>query len=263
MRRMTPMQGLLALSLFATPVPLMAETTWDWLRAEAFADRAIQAEAEAVTLIAPARTTNDLATKLGLAAELPMGDTIRRMTLIIDENPMPISAQIEMLRPVRKANFGFTMRMNGRSDVRGIVETADGRLLMRAADVKTSGVGACAAPPGVDAATALATLGEMTLTSEPETTPDGAPLLRLHVSHPSYSGLQMDQVTLLFTPMRYVETIEVWADDAALFRITGSISYSENPSFTFDRPLDAETLRVRLTDTDGAIFEKRFPIGAS
>jgi sulfur-oxidizing protein SoxY len=146
------------------------------------------------------------------------------------------------------------MRMNGPSPVRAIVETESGRLLMREAMVKTSGVGACAAPPGVDAATALATLGEMTLAGGPET-------LRLDISHPSYSGLQMDQITLLYTPARFIETLEIAADGAALFTITGSISFSENPAFTFARPAGATALKARMTDTDGAIFERRFALG--
>ncbi len=256
-------RALLALALAAQPALAAAEPAWPSLRADVFADRPIESGAEAVSLAASARTGDDRATPLGLAAALPMGDSIRRMTLIIDENPMPVSAQVEMLRPARAAAFGFTMRMNGPSPVRAVVETEGGRLLMREAVVKTTGVGACAAPPGVNAETALATLGEMTLEAESSRGADAPARLRLTVSHPSYSGLQMDQVTLLYTPMRYVETLEIWADETALFRITGSISYSENPQFTFERPRGAETLRVRMTDTEGAVFERRFPIGAT
>jgi sulfur-oxidizing protein SoxY len=252
---------LLSLILAAAPGLAGAEPAWTWLRGEAFGERAVEPAGAELALRAPARTEDDRATPLGVAADLPLGQTIRRMTLIIDENPMPVSAQVEMLQPIRAAAFGFTMRMNGPSPVRGVVETGDGRLLMREAIVKTTGVGACAAPPGVDEAEALATLGQMTL-SGAGTGPDSAPQLTLEISHPSYSGLQMDQVTLLYTPMRYIQSLEVWADEMALFRITGSISYSENPRFTFDRPADAETLRVRMTDTDGAIFEKRFPLGS-
>ena len=256
-------RALFALVIAAQPLAAAADAAWPWIRDEAFAGRTIEEGAEGVRLLAPRRTENDRAAPLGLAADLPMGETIRRMTLIIDENPMPVSAEIEMLRPTRAAAFGFTMRMNGPSPVRAVVETGDGRLLMQDAMVKTSGVGACAAPPGVDEAVALATLGQMELEAGTPDAADAPARLSLRVSHPSYSGLQMDQVTLLYTPMRYVETIEVWADDTALFRITGSISYSENPAFSFDRPEGAKTLRVRVTDSDGEIFEKRFPLGVS
>jgi sulfur-oxidizing protein SoxY len=254
-------RALFALMLAVAPSIAAADSGWPSIRAEVFGDRPIAEGSDAIRLDAPARTDNDRSTPMAIVAALPAGEAIRAMTLIIDENPMPVSAQIEMLQPVPAAAFGFTMRMNGPSPVRAIVETGSGRLLMREAMVKTSGVGACAAPPGVDEATALATLGQMEL-SAAEGGADSPGRLRLSVSHPSYSGLQMDQVTLLYTPMRYLETIEIWADDVALFRITGSISYGENPAFTFDRPLGAETLRVRLTDTDGAIFERRFPLGS-
>jgi len=87
--------------------------------------------------------------------------------------------------------------------------------------------------------------------------------VRLSISHPGKSGMQMDQITLLHRPARFIETLEVWADETPLFTVTGSISLSENPQIAFDRPHAAQALRVRLTDTDGAVFERRFGLGAS
>jgi sulfur-oxidizing protein SoxY len=239
----------------AAPLGAAAEPSWPWIRDELFADRPIATAQDVVRLDAPMRAADDRAAPIGVAAQLPLGDAIHRVTLVIDDNPAPVSAVIELAEPLRAASFGFTMRLNGPSPIRAVVESADGGLFMAEGAIKTSGVGACAAPPGTDTAVAMETLGEMELSADaPET-------LRLSVSHPSYSGMQMNQVTLLYTPARFIERLELWADTAPLFTVTGSISLSENPQFTFDRPLGAQSLRVRMIDTEGAVFERRFALG--
>lgn len=260
--------ALVGLLLFAASGASAAETGWSWIRDELYPGRTIEAAQGAVTLTAPRRTDNDLSTRIGVAVALPPGAAIRRVTLVIDENPSPVSAVVELHQPALAASFDVTMRMNGPSPVRAIVEAEDGRLFMAEQMVKTSGLGACAAPPGVDAAVAMATLGEMTLTTERPAAvaapaAQAAERLRLGVSHPSYSGLQMDQVTLLFTPARFVETLEVWADETPLFTLTGSISLSENPQIGFETPPAAGSLRVRMTDSAGAASERRFGLGES
>jgi sulfur-oxidizing protein SoxY len=262
--------ALVGLCLLAACGASAAEGGWPWIRAELYPGRVVEAAQGAVTLVAPRRTENDHATRVGVEVALPPGAAIRRVTLVIDENPSPVSAVVDLHQPALAASFDFTVRMNGPSPVRAIVEAEDGRLFMAEQTVKTSGLGACAAPPGVDAAVAMATLGQMTLQTERPAMgvaaaggSEAAERLRLGVSHPSYSGLQMDQITLLFTPARFVRTLEVWADETPLFTVTGSISLSENPRFGFEKPLAAGSLRVRMTDTEGASFEREFGLGAS
>lgn len=261
--------ALVGLFLLAASGASAADGGWSWIRDELYPGRTIEAAEGAVTLVAPRRTENDHATRIGVEVAAPPGAAIRRVTLVIDENPSPVSAVVDMHQPVLGASFDFTMRMNGPSPVRAIVETEDGRLFMAEQTVKTSGLGACAAPPGVDAAVAMATLGQMTLETERPAagaalaSGEAAERLRLGVSHPSYSGLQMDQITLLFTPARFVQTLEVWADETPLFTVTGSISLSENPRFGFEKPLTADSLRVRMTDSAGAVSEQRFGLGES
>ncbi|SEA52460.1 quinoprotein dehydrogenase-associated SoxYZ-like carrier [Rubrimonas cliftonensis] len=256
-----------AAALACAPAMALAESSWDGLRAELYGDRAI--EAAVVSLQAPLRATDDRAVPISVSAALPDGRTVRSVTVVIDENPMPVSAVVEMHRPMAHVAFDFTMRLNGPSPVHVVVEADDGRLYMAEQMVKTSGLGACAAPPVTDDAMALETLGRMELAAaDPAAVAvsrlraagaDGR--ARLTVSHPQHSGMQMDQITLLYRPARFIETLEVWAGEAPLFTLTGSISLSENPEIGFDRPAGADgsaPLRVRMTDTDGAVFERRF-----
>lgn len=258
--------ALLALCLAAAPALGLAQDAWPSIRAELYGARAVESAAGIVALAAPPRAGDDRAVPMRIDARLPFGAAIARMTLVIDENPMPVSAVVDFAEPTRAASFDFTMRLNGPSPVRAIVEADDGRLYMAETTVKTSGLGACAAPPVTDATAALATLGQMALAADADplrARGEAGDRVRLSISHPSYSGMQMDQITLLYRPARFVETLEVWADETPLFTVTGSISLSENPQIAFDRPHAAQALRVRLTDTDGAVFERRFGLGAS
>ena len=260
--------GCLALALVQTAAA--GGEAWDSLRPMIYGERPIEAGGAALTLAAPYRSEDDARAPIGARIALPEGQKATRLSLIIDENPMPVSAVFDLDRPRRVFEARVTMRMNGPSPVRAVVETEDGRLLMAEAMVKTTGQGACAAPPGTDPEAALASLGEMTF--RPTAREDARGRLAaladpgratgvLSVRHPSLSGLQMDQVTLLHIPARYVETVAVREGDTPAFTMTGSISLSENPEIAFTyRP---GPVTVRLSDTEGAVFERRFGAGGS
>ena len=47
--------------------------------------------------------------------------------------------------------------------------------------------------------------------------------------HPNNSGLQMDQVTRLYTPARYVDHFAVYQGDDLIFSVEGGISISQDP----------------------------------
>ena len=277
-------RSTLAAALFGLiAAPALAGDAWSDLRPELYG-KAVPLETPGiVSLAAPYRTHNDPRTTLGADIRAPLGEFISKVWLIIDENPMPVAAVIEMAEPVRDFRFSGSMRINGPTPVRAVVETDRGNLYMQEKFIKTSGVGACAAPPGTDPELALKTLGQMNLdvVTGPET--DGlaatlvagaggktAPATRfpdlagrvveLSIRHPSHSGMQMDQISLLYIPVRYVETVEVSADGRPYLTMTGSISLSEDPAIRFSVPESAARLDVRLKDTDGAEFEKSFPL---
>ena len=252
----------------------LAETSWDFLKGEVFDGRDPVISAEVIKLEAPYRTMNDPRTDIGARINMPLGEFVKTVTLILDENPMPVSAVFEMAEPQRAFAFSGTMRVNGPTMVRVVAETDQGKLYMSETFVKTSGTGACAAPPGTDPLLALETLGTMKFRLVPEVSENllasldkaaaasGVPLtgrmVELDIDHPSHSGMQMDQITLLFIPARYVETVEIKTDDKPQFTMTGSISFSENPAIQFEIPGDSVGVGVKMTDTEGAVFEEEF-----
>lgn len=253
-----------------------AEDFWsEELQTEIYAERSIAPAGDLVALDAPYRAMNDPRTPLGATVHAPDGERVRRVSLIIDNNPMPVSAVFDLAQPQEAFSFSAEMRLNGPTPVRVVMETDTGALYMTETFVKTSGVGACAAPPGTDPVAALDTLGEMELALAPA---DGTALAQLaaatgatlaepnalqatlDIRHPSHSGLQMDQISLLYIPARYLQTLDVATDGRPLFTMTGSISLSENPVVEFEVPAEAKRLQVRMRDTGGADVEQVFPL---
>ena len=79
--------------------------------------------------------------------------------------------------------------------------------------------------------------------------------------HPNNSGLQMDQITRLYTPARYVDHLAVYQGDELIFSVEGGISISEDPNFRFDFARnDAKTLRVEASDIDNEHFQASWPL---
>lgn len=266
--------GLILLATALLASPSLASDTWSELREQIYDDAVPVINAEVVRLDVPYRTYNDPRTDIGTHIKAPFGEFIKTVSLIIDENPMPVSAVFELAEPRRAFAFSGSMRINGPSMIRIVAETDRGNFYMQEAFVKTSGTGACSAPPGTDPLIALENLGTMkfkllpgdgesvlaSLEQKPvaQTNGDLGRLVQLDLDHPSHSGMQMDQITLLFIPARYVDTIEVQSDGKPLFTMTGSISFSENPAIRFEVPDDALGVGVKMTDTEGAVFEETF-----
>ena len=255
------MRVILAALILVFAVPAAAdEGSWPDIRAMLYDNRALHPGAGVVALDAPYRTETDARTVIGVSVAAPKGLRIATVTLVLDENPMPVSAVIRLADPLPRFRFDATLRINGPTPVHVITETADGQLFVTEAFVKTSGQGACAAPPGTDPEVALETLGEMVIGIGNATAADplagltgGEMDLSLGISHPSHSGMQMDQITLLFIPMRYVENVEIELDGKSYAEVTGSISLSENPELTLSIPSETRGVDVTMTDTDGTV----------
>jgi sulfur-oxidizing protein SoxY len=87
--------------------------------------------------------------------------------------------------------------------------------------------------------------------------------LHLLISHPNYSGLQIDQVTRNWIPSDYVRSVKVTYAGRPVLEIDSDISISEDPSFTFDLvPQEPAELKVVVDDSSKRHFEKGFELGA-
>jgi sulfur-oxidizing protein SoxY len=255
-------QLCLVAALTWAPPAIGAEpgTAWADIRAALFGAREIGDGAGVIALQAPDRAHDAAIVPVRIAALIPQsGDRyIKAITLVIDNNPAPIAGTFHLTPESGVASIATRVRVNEYTDIRAIAETSDGELYMASRFVKASG--GCAAPALKDHEQAMARLGKMKLKHTPFRM--GEPNeVQLLISHPNYTGLQIDQLSRNWIPPHFVRTIEVRYGGTPVMNVDGDISISENPSLHFSFVPEAEgELVVEARDTEGGTFSRSWPV---
>lgn len=245
--------------LAAQDNPLVESLAWEELKALVPSGDTAVENAEVLLLDAPPRAADPAFVPVHLT-QPPGAPPIRALTLVIDENPAPVAAEITLGPAMLPLDMELRLRVNAYSNVRAIA-TTDKASVLAGRFVKASG--GCAAPASKDLEALMAEMGKMRfqiLSSEPEGT-GMRHTAKLMLRHPNTTGFQRDQVTLLNIPAHFVDMLEVRQGDELLFRMTAGISISEDPVFQF-RFLDngARRITVHAEDTDGNVFDESFPL---
>ena len=223
-----------------------ASGAWDGLRATLYADRRIDIAGDAFMRIeAPANTPDPAATPVSIQFGDDARGKVRRLRVIIDNNPSPLAASLDVAEGVALTAIDLRVRVDRYTSVRAIAETADGRVLMRSGWIKASG--GCSAAP---AATEGGTPGEIRLRAS-----DDARSLAIGVRHPNHSGFQIDPRTGDAIPPFFVARIAVAVDGKPLLSADTGISLSENPGLriALADPLHG-VVAVEAMDSTGARF---------
>ncbi|MDO5288039.1 MAG: quinoprotein dehydrogenase-associated SoxYZ-like carrier [Pseudomonadota bacterium] len=189
-----------------------------------------------------------------------VADAIRRLTLVVDENPSPVAAIIDFPEGGALPEFETRMRVDAYSFVRAVAETRSGQLLASARYVKASG--GCAAPGPTDAES-LAHMGRMHFQADGPATP-GQPLrVTWRISHPNHSGLARDQLTLHHIPAHFVRQLRLYQGQRLLLLADLDFALSENPSLRFAFvPQGTDDVRAEVEDSQGQRFSGGTPLAA-
>lgn len=251
--------ALIALSSVAMSPVAMAEEDdlWPGIKSDLFgAEQQIAEEDGTVQLEAPYRAEDAAIVPLTITIPARIAPDVKTLTLVIDKNPAPVVARFKFgeAAGLGERKLSTRVRVDMYSNVRAIIETNDGSLHMTTKYVKAAG--GCSAPALKDMDAALANIGKMKLRDIKRD--DASPLVReaqVMVRHPNYSGMQMNQITGLYIPAKYVEHLVVRKGDDLIFEMVGGISLSEDPNIRFTYAAAAEgPLSVTARDTDGNIF---------
>lgn len=238
--------------------PLTDSATWQDMRFDIVGDASIADGGALFNVDAPYRA-HDAATVPVVIKQVDATRPITAATVIVDENPAPVAAEIDFGESMWPVEFELRVRVDQYSNVRVIAESDKG-LFMDGRYVKASG--GCSAPASRDPEVALAGMGQMKLRLfglQPDMSVPRREA-QIMIRHPNYSGLQRDQITQLFIPAHFINHIEVWQGDEMMFTLDGGISVSENPVFRFSyNENGAPALTVKATDTDGNIFQQELP----
>lgn len=247
--------------------PVVASTdddVWPALRSELFGAKPIVEQSTKFSLEAPGRAED--AALVPVTVKLPAGaGEIRKLTLIVEKNPAPMAASFSFgpASPAGDRVIETRLRFDMYSNLRAVVELADGTLHMTTRFVKAAG--GCSAPALKDADEALAMIGKSLIRDVAAL--DGNPTVRIGqvmVKHPNYSGMQMNQLTGLYIPAKYVTAMTVQRGEEKVFDLEAGISLSEDPNIRFTYAATSGTaLSVTTTDSDGRVFKAVQPASGS
>lgn len=258
LRKLAGASALMASIALAAPAG--AETAdnaiWQGLHKDVFGARELLDGTGMITLDAPIRAEDAAVVPLTVKMPAKFASTVAKLTLVVDKNPMPVVGAFTYGPAAGKGDrmISTRIRMDQYSDVRAIAETTDGKLYMISRFVKASG--GCSAPAAKDAEEAAKTLGKMQIKTAIAKSSEGlAQEAQIMVKHPNTTGMQMDQLTGLYAPARYINKIEVKTGANVVFSVEGGISFSEDPNLRFSYEGNpSDPMEVKAQDSDGTQF---------
>ncbi len=255
---------LIILILGLAPMLASAATSNDEsevLKQQFFPGKSIQEGSDIIEIDAPYRAEDPALVPIRIRSKIPQTPEryIRKITVLIDQNPVPFAADFEFSPDSGRADLAMRVRINSYSYVRAIAETSDGKLYMHKKFVKASG--GCSAPIGADLDAAMARLGKMKFRLDGDVKTNQPTLAQLLISHPNITGMQMDQVSRHIRPKHYVEKIRVYFDDKPILTARTDIAISADPNFRFYFvPNKAGELKAEIVDNHGQRFTKTYPV---
>ena len=249
-----------------SPAPAPASSgeppeVWKSLAQEIFKGAPLTESRDIVALRMPVQYYDSSLVPVTIELEKP-ASTIRKLTLVIDQNPAPVAATFAIGPQSGLTMLSTRVRINNFTDVHLVAERLDGSLH----DIKRWVLAAdgCSAISAKNREEIAASMGKMTFRDI--LAGDVANIRRreaqLTIRHPNFSGMQMDHNTGRYIPARYIEHLVVKQGDDLVFEMTGGISMSEDPNFRFTYlPNGAKNLSVEARDSDGATWKTQYPIG--
>jgi sulfur-oxidizing protein SoxY len=240
-----------------------AEGTWASLANDIFGGRPLADGTGLVSIDMPTRAEDAAIVPVTMRVTLPPDDLrrLKALTLVIDNNPVPVAATFTFSDSAGVSVISTRVRINSYTNVHVVAELSDSKLYLAETYVKASG--GCSAPTAKNADESIATLGQMRfrLFGKPSSAQREVQVM---IRHPNNSGLQRDQVSLLYIPANFVDEMHVWQGHALLFSMKSGISISEDPNFRFSYvPNGATTFKVEARDTQGKVFVSEWPATAS
>jgi len=262
--------GLLGAALGAPPASVAAAEPYDpWpgLVQDIFSNRPMNDGSDVIAIEMPYRAEDAAIVPVTLRTKLS-SDDVRRVlaiTLVIDQNPAPMAAKFELGPDARVSEISTRVRVNSYTNVHAVAELSDGKLYMIKTFVKASG--GCSAPAAKNAEEAKNRLGQMKyreFAKDDQSPTNGTREAQIMIGHPNNSGLQRDQLTLLYIPAFFINELHLWQDNSPVLSVESGISISEDPNIRFTYVSNgAKLFRAEARDTAGHVFQKDWKVDDS
>ncbi len=225
---------------------------WERLAAKLFPGKRIETGSGIVTLTAPLRAAYGASVPVKIVSKLAQTPSlyVRRLHIVVDKNPSPIAAVLDLTMDMGQADFETRLRVDEYSHVRVVSELSNGELHTDSRYVKTSG--GCSAPPNRDA---LHLIGKTMFKLPAGVTMNAPTAADVTVVHPNDTGFELNNITVMFIPPHFVRSIKVAFAGKRIFDADLDFSLSENPTLRFNFvPRGPGELRAEVTDSKDAQF---------
>jgi len=231
---------------------------WQALQIALFGQRKVEPDtASLIKLDAPPRALDAALVPIGIELAKP----VKNVWLIIDNNPGPLAGHFTFGPKADPQSLRLRVRVNEYTLVHAVAETTDGKLISTEKFVKAAG--GCSAPAGADDVEAIKAMGTMKLKLLNEFAADKPVQAQLMIRHPNFNGMQMNQVTRMYTPARFIKTTEVTYNGDSVFRLESDISLASDPVITFGFvPREKGQLKVVVKDSKDQMFAQSFDVPA-
>jgi sulfur-oxidizing protein SoxY len=231
---------------------------WQALQVAVFGQRKVEPDtASLIKLDAPPRALDAALVPVGIELSKP----VKSVWLIIDNNPGPLAGHFTFGPKADARSLKLRVRVNEYTFIHAVAETTDGKLVGTEKFVKAAG--GCSAPAGADDAQALQALGLMKLRLLNEFTPNKPVQAQLMIRHPNFNGMQMNQVTRVYTPARFIKSTDVTYNGSSVFHLDSDISLATDPVITFGFvPREKGQLKVIVKDSKDQLFDQSFDVPA-
>lgn len=232
---------------------------WERISGKLFPGKTLIAGLSVVQVIVPLRAAYGASVPVKIVSKLAQKPElfVRRMYVVVDKNPSPVAAVLDLTTEVGQADFETRLRVDEYSHVRVVSELSNGQLHTDSRYVKTSG--GCSAPPNREA---LHLIGKTMLKLNGELHMEQPTTADVTVVHPNDTGFELNQVTVMYIPPHFVRSIKVSYAQRKVFDAELDFSVSENPTLRFNFvPHGRGELRAEVTDTKDGQFVGTLAVG--
>jgi len=228
---------------------------WETIKTTYFNDKAVQDAHESILIEAPAQAENAAMVPFAFKVNLKVGD-ISKIHIFTDANPILLTATFSFKMPQQSVDIATRIRLEKNSVVRVIVQTQDGRVLMKSAEIKTPG-GGCGGGEMTDEAKLRASAGRMKMRW---IKPDGkgAGSFVLNIKHPMRTGFERT-FQGYFAKAWFIQNVDFLIDHKPYLEALLGPGISADPYFRFNLPeQNIQVLLVEAKDNEGQFFQQEF-----
>lgn len=253
---------LLAVGLATTGYAELSEQNWPLIKEAFFSQRTIN-HTDLMQMTAPLGAENAGQVPITLKVQNQANDSIKRIYILIDANPVPLAATYQFPHFFNQLTLATRVRLDNDSTIRAIAETQSGALLMTS--VRVNAGGGCAGTVSEDEAIVRASAGAIKFQLNPPYKLHEIASATLQIKHPMYTGLQTDATTKQAKPAFFVKNSDIQFDGVSVMQILFGVGTAENPyvKFEFDLPIDllkepVKKIEIFSQDNEGKAITKEF-----